>query len=169
MASNVPHPPAPCLDVTVEIHAPATAVVHAFFDPEALGAWWKTIRSVTTPRLLGAFALEWAPTETRDQLLGRLGGTFRGTVMQFDHVAGFFVADAFWLPPDGGPIGPMALDVLCEPSPGGRDSRTTKVRVTLNGFDESVRWRRFYDVVGAEWKSALVSLKALLEESGPPR
>ena len=26
----------------------------------------------------------------------------------------FFVADAYWLPPDGTPIGPMALEVICD-------------------------------------------------------
>ena len=32
-----------------------------------------------------------------------------------DYQAGreMFVADAWWLPPDGDPIGPMALDVVC--------------------------------------------------------
>ena len=67
--------------------------------------------SVTTPRVLGPYAIEWPPTDFRDDVLGRLGGVFRGTVVQFQLGQGFFVADAFWLPPDGEPIGPMALEV----------------------------------------------------------
>ena len=95
------------------IAAPPALVLKAFFDADALGAWWQVTRSVTTPRALGPYAIEWPPTDFRDDMLGRLGGVFRGTVMQFAPGAGFFVADAYWLPPDGDPIGPMALDVTC--------------------------------------------------------
>jgi hypothetical protein len=31
------------------------------------------------------------------------------------------------------------------------------------GFEESRRWRRYYDVIGHGWERALASLKALLE------
>ena len=119
----------------------------AFFDADALGAWWQVARSVTTPRTLGPYALEWTPTDFRDQTLGRLGGVFRGTVMQVDAPRGFFVADCFWLPPDGDPIGPMALEVTC--SLAGEDVASgTRVRVRQTGFEESPRWRRYYEVVG---------------------
>ena len=86
---------------------------------------------------------------------------FRGTVMQFDPGRGFFVADAYWLPPDGDPIGPMALEVTCTPV--GRRG-TDRVRVTQTGFEESARWRRYYEVVGVGWERALASLKSLLEQ-----
>ena len=76
----------------------------------------RSTQSVTTPRVLGPYAIEWPPTDYRDDVLGRLGGVFRGTVMQFDAGRGFFVADAFWLPPDGDPIGPMALEVTLTPT-----------------------------------------------------
>ena len=46
-------------------------------------------------------------------MLGRLGGAFRGTVIEFKPGREFFVADAYWLPPDGDPIGPMALEASC--------------------------------------------------------
>src|SRR5688572_29683797 len=89
----------PGLDVSLFINAPSTLVLRAFFDADALGAWWQTLRSVTTPRVLGAYAIEWPPTDYRDEVLGRLGGVFRGTVMQVEPGRVFFVADAFWLPP----------------------------------------------------------------------
>src|SRR6478672_1951234 len=107
-------PPLPTLDLTTVIAAPAGRVLKAFFDADALGAWWQVSRSVTTPRPLGPYAIEWTPTEFRDEILGRLGGVFRGTVMEWRAGDGFFVADAMWLPPDGEPIGPMALRVACE-------------------------------------------------------
>ena len=72
---------------------------------------------------------------------------------------GFFVADAFWLPPDGEPIGPMALEVTCTPAGTG-----TRVRVTQKGFEDGVRWHRYYEVVSHGWERALSSLKALLEK-----
>jgi len=150
----------PALDVSLVIKAPTTVVLKAFFEANALGAWWQVAHAVTTPRALGAYAVEWTPTDYRDETLGRLGGVFRGTVVQFDAGRGFFVADAFWLPPDGDPLGPMALEVVCTPA--GDDA--TSVRVTQTGFEESARWRRYYEVIGAGWERALASLKMLLEK-----
>lgn len=129
---------APSLNVTAVIAAPIGRVMRAFFDGDALHAWWQVARSVTTPRVLGPYAIEWAPTDFRDEVLGRLGGVFRGTIIQFNQSQGFVVADAFWLPPDGEPIGPMALEVTLRTEAGG-----TLVRVTQTGFEESARWRRY--------------------------
>ena len=151
--------PAPGLDVTEIIVAPAGRVMKAFFDADALSAWWQVAHTVTTPRLLGPYAIEWAATEFRDDILGRLGGVFRGTIVQFRAGEGFFVADAFWLPPDGEPIGPMALEVRLQP----QSAAVTRVRVMQTGFEESARWRRYYEVIGVGWSRALTSLKALLE------
>ena len=152
--------PAPSLDVSTVIAAPAGRVLKAFFDADALGAWWQVTRSVTTPRMLGPYAVEWAPTDFRDDVLGPLGGVFRGTVVEFHPGQGFFVADAFWLPPDGDPIGPMALEVSVHTEATG----ATLVRVTQSGFEESVRWRRYYEVIGLGWDHSLTALKALLEK-----
>src|SRR5438552_674301 len=161
---------APALDVSIVIGAPASRVLKAFFDPDALGAWWLVAHAVTAPRALGPYVVEWAPTDFRDEVLGRLGGVFRGTVMQFDPGRGFFVADAYWLPPDGEPIGPMALEVRCAavtsdgkggPGAGGP---ATQVRVVQSGFEDSARWRRYYDIVGVGWERALHSLRMLLEK-----
>ena len=150
---------APSLDVTAVIAAPAGRVMKAFFDAGALNAWWQVAHSVTTPRVLGPYAIEWAPTDFRDDVLGRLGGVFRGTIVQFQAGEGFFVADAFWLPPDGEPIGPMALEVTLK-----TEGNATRVRVTQTGFEESARWRRYYEVIGFGWSRALASLKSLLEK-----
>jgi uncharacterized protein YndB with AHSA1/START domain len=150
---------APSLDVTVIIAAPAGRIMRAFFDAAALSAWWQVAHSVTTPRLLGPYAIEWQPTDFRDEILGRLGGVFRGTIVQFQTGERFVVADAFWLPPDGDPIGPMALEVTLQSDPGG----ATRLRVMQTGFEESVRWRRYYEVIGVGWTRALAELKSLLE------
>jgi uncharacterized protein YndB with AHSA1/START domain len=151
---------APRLDVTAVIAAPAGRVMKAFFDADALNAWWQVAHSVTTPRALGPYAIEWTPTDFRDEVLGRLGGVFRGTVIECHPGRGFFVGDAFWLPPDGDPIGPMALQVTLHAEATG----STRVRVTQTGFEESARWRRYYEVIGFGWERALESLKSLLEQ-----
>ena len=151
-------PKSPEIDVSAFIAAPPGLVVKAFFDAHALQAWWQVRHAVTTPRVLGPYAIEWPATEFRDDLLGRLGGVFRGTVMQVHASQGFFVADAYWLPPDGEPIGPMALHVTVTPEANG-----SLVRVTQSGFEEGERWRRYYEVVAHGWERALASLKALLE------
>jgi len=156
----------PGLDVQIVITAPINLVLRAFFDGAALHAWWQVVRSVTTPRVLGPYAIEWAPTDFRDEVLGRLGGVFRGTSVQYDPVRGFFVADAYWLPPDGDPIGPMALEVACAgvTSTDEGAEPATRVRVRQTGFEESARWRRYYEVIAVGWERALFSLKMLLEK-----
>jgi uncharacterized protein YndB with AHSA1/START domain len=150
------------LDISVTINVPPLLVLRAFFDASAIEAWWSVVRSVTTPRVLGAYAIEWPVTDFRDELLGRLGGVFRGTVMQYEAGRGFFIADAYWLPPDGDPIGPMALEVTCTPRGSG-----TEVRITQRGFEESTRWRRYYEVAAVGWERALGAMKMLLEKGGP--
>jgi uncharacterized protein YndB with AHSA1/START domain len=152
------------LDRSVVIHAPPARVLSAFFDAGALKRWWGVEHAVTMPRTLGPYVLEWPVSDLHDEVLGRLGGVFRGTVVQFDRDAGFFVADAFWLPPEGDPIGPMALEVTVAPH---RDAATS-LRVTQGGFEENVRWRRYYQVIELGWERALASLKSLLENTDDP-
>src|SRR5512136_1275568 len=100
-------------DHTQVIAAPQSRVVAAFFVPVALTNWWGVARSVTTPRALGAYALEWEDSQTHDEILGPLGGVLHGTVMDFHPRRGFLIADLYWLPPRGEPVGPMAIDVTC--------------------------------------------------------
>jgi hypothetical protein len=154
----------PAVDVSEDIRAMPRVVIDAFFDASALSLWWPATRSVTTPRPLGPYAIEWM-TETRDEVLGRFGGVFRGTVMHIESTRGFFVADVFWLPPNGTPIGPMALEIACRLGVTPDGLPCTKVRVTQGGFEESTRWRRYYEVAQAEWQRQLESLKRHLEWS----
>lgn len=132
----------------------------AFFDPVALAAWWQTTHSVTTPRVLGIYAVEWAPTPDEDDVLGRLGGVFYGSIIEYKAGRELFVGDAWWLPPDGEPLGPMALEVVCV-----MDGPACRLRVTQRGFDEGPRWDRYFEVVAAGWKASLAALKELLEAS----
>ena len=106
-------------------------------------------------------------TEFRDEVLGRLGGVLRGTVMQFQADRGFFVADVFWLPPDGDPIGPMAFEVACTPAgPNGTSvGPATHLRITQQGQRRKRNdGGRDDEVIGDGWERALAALKALLEK-----
>ena len=180
-------------DHTQVIAAPQSRVVAAFFVPVALANWWGVNRSVTTPRALGAYALEWEDSPTRDEILGPLGGVLHGTVMDFHPRRGFFIADLYWLPPRGEPVGPMAVDVTCTirekrpplpgtpafeketaagqgspGSPGAFDSslppvQSAQLRIVQTGYEESDRWKRYYEILGAEWPVALEKLKEYLE------
>jgi uncharacterized protein YndB with AHSA1/START domain len=150
--------PLPTLDVAVVIAAPPARILKAFFEPEALNAWLQVSHAVTMPRVLGPYTMAWPATEFRDETIGRLGGVFRGTVMQYQAGHGFFVADVYFLPPDGDPIGPMAFEVTCTP-----EESSTRVHVVQRGFEEGARWRRYYEVITPGWERALLALKALLE------
>lgn len=144
---------------SVAIDAPPAAVLDAFFDSEALATWWEVSRSVCVPRPFGSYAVEWEPTTWRDDLLGRLGGAFHGTVVEFEPGREFFIADLYWLPPDGQPIGPMALQANCS-----REGRTTLLHLRQSGHDAAnERWTRYYDVMSNGWIVALRALKAYLE------
>ena len=152
----------PCaFDCTLDIAAPAETVYAAFFAPDHLAAWWGVRASVTVARPLGVYALDWPLEPETDAVLGRLGGVFYGVVIDTHPGREFFLADAYWLPADGDPIGPMALHVTCEPTAGG-----TRLRVEQSGCDDSPRWRRFYRMVGARWTQALGRLKTQLETHG---
>lgn len=142
------------------INAPPAVVLDAFFDAEALAVWWRVSRAVCIPRPLGSYAVEWEPTEWRDEILGRLGGTFHGTVMEFEPGREFFLADAYHLLPEGEPIGPMALEATCTPQGDG-----TLLHLRQSGHDaSSPRWTRYYDVVSAGWITSLEAMKEYLED-----
>jgi len=152
-------PSKPSIDRAIVIDAPPARVLGAFFDPASLAVWWQVHRSVTTPRPLGVFALEWAPTHEVDDVLGRLGGVFHGTVMEYQVGREFFIADAWWLPPDGDPIGPMSLQITCTVSENGG----SRLRIRQSGFEDSPRWQRYYRIIESGWRSSLDALKRHLE------
>jgi hypothetical protein len=108
-------------------------------------------------------------SDRRDEVLGRLGGVFRGSVIQFEANRGFFVADAYWLPPEGDPIGPTALTVTCVPErsidleAAGPAGIATYVHVEQTGYEDNPRWRRYYELANDGMVRALTSLKGLLE------
>src|SRR5437588_6849232 len=85
------------------IVATPASVIDAFFDPRALAVWWGAARSLCVPRALGSYAVEWETTEWKDPILGRLGGALHATVMEYKPGREVFLADAYWLPPDGPP------------------------------------------------------------------
>ena len=145
------------------ITAAPSCVMAAFFEPTALAAWWLTSRSVTVPQPLGVYAVEWEPTRFRDDILGPLGGAFHGTVMEHRKDLEFFVADAYWLPPEGPPLGPMALEVTCQ-----IEGPATRVRVRQSGRGTGARWERYFGVIGPGWMTSLRSLKTYIE-AGPAR
>jgi uncharacterized protein YndB with AHSA1/START domain len=149
------------IEHTIIIQAPPERVMAAFFNADDLHEWWQVIRSVTVPRPLGTFAVEWASTDFQDEVLGHLGGTFHGTVIDYRPGSEFFVGDAYWQPPEGEPIGPMALNIECRPQAG---AHITKLIVRQSGEDDGPRWQRYFEVVSAGWQRALGELKSYLDK-----
>ena len=154
--------PAPLnVEHTIIIQAPPERVLSAFFNAADLQEWWQVVRSVTVPRPLGTFAVEWESTDFKDEVLGSLGGTFHGTVIEYRPGVEFFVGDAYWQPPEGEPIGPMALEVRCRPQGG---AHITRLSVRQSGGDDGPRWQRYFEVVSSGWQRALGELKAYLDK-----
>jgi len=139
-------------------------VLAAFFDERALAAWWDVAAVVAAPRPLAPYALEWAPAAARDDVFGELGGIYHGTVVDFSAGRGFMVAEAYWLPPESDPVGPMALEVRCSPGERQNDSTPgTTLSVVQSGGDDTPRWLRYYEIIGSSWPLALGRLKHYLE------
>ena len=173
------------LDHTVTIAAPPAKIIGAFFEPLALGVWWGVARAITNPTVLGAYTLAWPLAETVDSLLGPPGGTFHATVMDYRPARSFFLAEAYWIPPRNAPVGPMSLEVSCAArsrvraamdslrgrvSGGGAGSAdaddladVTSLRVVQRGYENSERWRRYYELLGTSLPAALDRLKEYLE------
>ncbi len=143
------------------IQAPPARVLAAFFDTKDLAGWWQVVRAVTVPRPLGMYAIAWEPTPFKDEVLGRLGGTFHGTIIDYRPNGAFFVAEAYWQPPDGDPIGPMALEVHCRPHGNGR---STMLTVRQSGEGEGPRWQRYFEIMGHGWEGALQEMKDYMDK-----
>ena len=79
--------------------------------------------------------------------------------MEFRAGREFFVADAYWLPPDEEPIGPMALEATCA-----MHGSATTLNVRQSGWSNSRRWNRYYDIIGSGFALSLNELKQHVEE-----
>ena len=140
------------VDRAIRITGAPTRVLAAFFEPQALASWWGVLRSVTSPRPLGVYALEWGHAH------GLGGGVFHGTVMEYRAGRELFVANAYWLPVGDEPLGPMGLEVTCRV-----DGRATRVRVRQSGAEDGARWKRYQNDMTSGWKVSLDALKHYIE------
>lgn len=157
-ARTAPGPPSFLVRTVVE--APAARVMQAFFSHDDLAYWWEAQRSVAVPRPSGPFAVSWAPSGHRDEILGQLGGTLHGTVLDYTPDRTLFVADVYWQPPAGDPLGPMALEIICQPEV---NPAQTRVTVRQSASDEGPRWQRYFALTERGWTDALATLKDYLE------
>lgn len=142
------------------IQAPPARVMQAFFTDTDLKGWWQVTRAFTVARTLGMYAIEWESTDFKDEILGRLGGSFYGMIMDYRPNAAFFLAEAYWQPPDGEPIGPMALEVQCRPHGNGRQ---TMITVRQSGEGEGPRWERYFQIMNRGWEGALSEMKSYID------
>jgi uncharacterized protein YndB with AHSA1/START domain len=150
------------LDVTRTqlLQAPPARVMQAFFTDTDLKGWWGVTRAFTVPRPLGMYAIEWESTDFKDDILGRLGGALHGRVMDFRANQSFFLAEVYWQPPDGDPIGPMALEVQCRPHGNGRQTMLT---VKQSGEGEGPRFERYFSIMNRGWEGALTEMKTYFD------
>jgi hypothetical protein len=151
------------LERAIRIRSSPERVLTAFFQVRDLSVWWDVSNAVTVPRPLAPYVVQWPPTPFADDVLGRLGGTLHGTLMDYREGSSFFLADLYYTPPEGAPIGPMALEIRARPI---EDGRSTELLVRQSGDDEGARWQRYFAVMAAGWERALDALREHLEWSG---
>ena len=126
------------------IAAPADRVLKAFFDADALGAWWQVAHSVTTPRAFGPYAVEWAPTDFRDEILGRLGGA--GVAhLRFSALTAFAPAAGAWI---YGSEGTLRIEPGAKRISGGRRGDKALAEITIPPA-QRVGWRVEEEFVNA--------------------
>jgi hypothetical protein len=147
----------------VRIRSTPARVLNAFFDPGDLAVWWEASQAVVAARPLAPYAVQWPATPFRDEVLGRLGGTLHGMLMDYRYGSGFFLAEVYYTPPETAPIGPMALDLQVRPI---EDGRTTELTLHQSAEDEEARWRHYFGIMGEAWDRALEALQVHLEWSG---
>jgi uncharacterized protein YndB with AHSA1/START domain len=150
----------PSFEASIVVNAPAARAFQAFIAHDDLVYWWAVERSVAVPRPTGPYAVTWPPGDRRDDVLGQLGGTLHGTVIDCTPERGLLVADVYWQPPAGEPLGPMALEIRCEPE---ADAATTRVTVRQSASENGPRWQRYFALTNAGWTDALETLKDYLE------
>jgi uncharacterized protein YndB with AHSA1/START domain len=150
----------PAFEASVVVDVPAARAFRAFINHDDLAYWWAVERSVAVPRASGVYAVTWPASEKRDEVLGQLGGTLHGIVMDCTPDRDLFLADVYWQPPTGEPLGPMALEVRCEPD---ADPASSRVTIRQSAGEDGPRWQRYFMLTKAGWASALDTLKDYLE------
>ena len=150
----------PSFVVRAVVNAPVARVMQAFVSHTDLAYWWAAERSVAVARPSGPFAITWPASDRRDDLLGPLGGTLHGTVVDCTPDRALFIADVYWQPPASEPLGPMAIEVTCMPEP---DPARTRVTVRQSASEDGPRWQRYFTLTKAGWTEALATLKDYLE------
>lgn len=149
---------APTFVVSTVVNAPCARVMDAFFTHQDLAYWWGVERSVTVPRPSAPFAVTWAASDEHDELLGRFGGTLHGTVVDYQDGREFLVAEVFWQPPSGDPLGPMAIEVRLAP-----EGDRTCVTVRQTAAERGPRWERYFSIAQDGWTQSLDTLRDYLE------
>lgn len=149
----------PSFVASIAVEVPVARLSQAFFSHTDLAYWWEAERSVTVARATGPYAVSWPASESRDPVLGPLGGTLHGTVMEYIAHQTLFIADVYWQPPDGQPLGPMALEITWR----AEGDAASRVTVRQSAADDGPRWQRYFSITREGWNGALATLKDYLE------
>lgn len=150
----------PSFETSVVVNVTAARAFQAFVAHDDLVYWWAVERSVAVPRATGLYAVTWPASDRRDEVLGQLGGTLHGTVIDCTPDCELLLADVYWQPPSGEPLGPMALEIRCEPA---ADAGSSRVTVRQSAGEDGPRWQRYFALTQAGWTTALETLKDYLE------
>ena len=130
-------------------------MLDAFFNADDLASWWHASRSLSSASVR-QLCRRVADRRREGRGAGTDGWRARGTVIEFKPGREFFVADAYWLPPDGDPIGPMAFEASCTTL-----GERVVLRVRQSGGENTRRWARYYEVLTPNLIDSLNGLERL--------
>ena len=100
-------------DQELTIDVAPTRAMGAFFDPHALVALVAGHSVGDDASRAGRLRDRMGAVRRRGRGARPAGGRLSRTIVEYIAGTQLFVADAWWLPPDGDPLGPMGLQVSC--------------------------------------------------------
>ena len=131
-------------------------VIEAFLRDDDLTAWWHVSRSLVEPVAGGAWSVAWDAYGE-----DRTNHSWCGVVRELE-AHRLVIAPLVQNEPDRPLFGPLALEIVAEPRPGG-----STLTVRHHGYQRGEHWDWLHDAVVRGWAGVLSDMKKWFERDQP--